>query len=42
MGWHVMKWCGSGYGQVVGDCECSNELAGSIKCWEFLNHLSTC
>jgi hypothetical protein len=27
---------GAGYGQVAGTCECSNELSGSMKCWEFL------
>ena len=28
---------GSGCEQVVGACECSNELSGSIKCGEFLD-----
>ena len=28
---------GSGYGQVAGTCECSNEPLGSIKCGEFLD-----
>jgi len=28
---------GSGYGQVAGTCECSNESSGSIKCGEFLD-----
>ena len=27
---------GSGYGQVAGTCECSNEPSDSIKCGEFL------
>ena len=38
------KWadcCGSGYGQVVGACECGNEHSGSIKCGEFLHWLRT-
>jgi len=39
---HGMEWCGSGYGQVAGCCECGNELPGSIKCREFLNQLSAC
>ena len=29
--------CGSGQGQVVGSCECGNELSGSVKCGEFLD-----
>jgi hypothetical protein len=29
--------CGSGYGQVAGTCECSNEPLGSIKRGEFLD-----
>jgi hypothetical protein len=28
---------GSGYGQLVGTCECGNEPSGSIKCGEFLD-----
>ena len=28
---------GSGYGQVVGTCECGNEPSGSVKCGEFLD-----
>ena len=28
---------GSGYGKLVGTCECGNEPPGSIKCGEFLN-----
>jgi len=31
---------GSGYGQVVGTFECSNEPSGSIKCGEFLDSLN--
>jgi hypothetical protein len=39
--WIFMKWdvrghgldrSGSGWGQVVGTCECGNEPSGSIKC----------
>jgi hypothetical protein len=29
--------CGSGTGQVVGNCESGNVLPGSIKCGEFLD-----
>jgi hypothetical protein len=32
-----LDWAGSGEGQVVGPCECSNEPPGSIKCGEFLD-----
>jgi hypothetical protein len=28
-------------GQLVGTCDCSNELSGSIKCGEFLDYLRT-
>jgi hypothetical protein len=28
---------GSGWGQVVGPCECGNEPTSSIKCGEFLD-----
>jgi hypothetical protein len=28
---------GSGYGQVVGTCECGNDPLGSIKCGKFPN-----
>jgi hypothetical protein len=28
---------GSGYGQLVGTCECGNEPSGSIKCGYFLD-----
>jgi hypothetical protein len=34
-------WAGSGYRQVAGSCECSNEPSGSIKCGEFLDYLQT-
>ena len=27
---------GSEYGQVVGTCECGNELSCTIKCGEFI------
>jgi hypothetical protein len=38
MGWgHGVDWAGSGEGQVVGSCECSNEPSGSIKCGRFLD-----
>ena len=37
--WIFRKWdgggmdrAGSGQGQVVGNCECSNEPSGSVKC----------
>ena len=44
--WVFMKWDGghglfpscSERGQVVGTCECGNELSGSIKCGEFLDY----
>jgi len=32
---------GSGYGQVVGTCECGNEPSGSVQCREFPNYLKT-
>jgi hypothetical protein len=32
-----LEWAGSGYGQVVGACECGEELSGSIKRGEFLD-----
>ena len=38
--WDVRAWIGSMWlriGRVVGTYECSNELSGSIKCWEFLD-----
>jgi len=28
---------GSGWGQVAGTCDCSNEPSGSIKCGDFLD-----
>jgi hypothetical protein len=34
--WHGLDRSGSGQGQVVGSCECSDELSSSIKCEEFL------
>ena len=34
MGKYGMECSGSGYGQVAGAYECSNELPGSIKCGE--------
>ena len=42
--WNVGVWTGStgsGWGQVVGTCECGNEPSGSIKCGEFLDWLRT-
>jgi hypothetical protein len=33
----VLDWAGSGYRRVAGNCECGNELSGSIKCGEFLD-----
>jgi hypothetical protein len=35
--WDVGIWSGSGWGQVVGTCECGNEPSGSIICGEFLD-----
>jgi len=32
-----VNWCGSGWGQVAGACECGNEHSGSTKCGEFLD-----
>jgi len=32
---------GSGYGQMLGTCECGNEPLGSIKCREYLEKLRT-
>jgi hypothetical protein len=32
---HGVNGAGSGYGQIAGYCECSNETPGSIKCREF-------
>jgi len=31
---HELGFCGLGYGQVAGICECGNEISGSIKCRE--------
>jgi hypothetical protein len=33
---HGMVGGGLGQRQVAGAFECSNELSGSLKCWEFL------
>ena len=30
------------FGQVLGSCECVNELSSFIKCWEFSDWLRTC
>ena len=38
---HGLDRIGSEQGQVVGTCECGNELSGSIKCEEFLDYLQT-
>jgi hypothetical protein len=35
-----MDWSGSGYAQVEGPCERSNEPSGSIKCWENIEWLN--
>jgi hypothetical protein len=38
--WDVVVWTGLKWlriGQVAGNCECGNELSGSIKCREFLD-----
>ena len=32
-GGYGLDRAGSGYGQVVGTCDCGNEPSGSIKCW---------
>ena len=32
-----MDWIELAQGQVAGNCECSNEPSGSIKCGEFLD-----
>jgi hypothetical protein len=42
MGRHGLHCSGSGYGQVVGACECGDEPSGSIKCGEFFDELKTC
>ena len=39
---HRLDCSGSGQGQMVGTCECSNEPSGSIKCGEFIDYLRTC
>ena len=38
---HGLNCCGSGQGQVAGDCECGNELSGSIKCGELFDYPRT-
>ena len=40
-GGYGLDRAGSGYGQVVGTCECGDEPSGSIKCGEFLDWLRT-
>jgi hypothetical protein len=35
--WDVEVWAGSEYSQVVGTCECGNELSGPIKCGVFFD-----
>ena len=42
MGRHELGFSSLGQEQVVGTCECGNELSWSIKCWEFLDYLRTC
>ena len=37
LGRHELDGSGSGYGQVVGACECGNVSLGSVKCREFLD-----
>jgi len=34
---HGLDRYDSGWGQVVGTCECGNESSASIKCAEFLD-----
>jgi hypothetical protein len=37
-----MDWIGLAKDRnVTGNCECGNELSGSIKCGEFLDYLRT-
>jgi hypothetical protein len=40
----VGAWTGFGLGQqqVVGFCECHNELSDCIKCGEFIGYLRNC
>ena len=39
MGWGGMDWIdvSKDRGQLVGSCECCNDLSGSTKCREFLD-----
>jgi hypothetical protein len=44
--WDVGLWTGLGWLRIEaggggGNCECGNELSGSIKCGEFLDYLQT-
>jgi hypothetical protein len=34
-----MDWSDLGYEQVESSCECGNEPAGTISCWEVLEWL---
>jgi hypothetical protein len=34
---HELASFGAGWGQVVGSCECGDELLGPIQCGEFLD-----
>ena len=34
---HLIDRAGSGYGELAGTCECSNETSGSVKCRGFLD-----
>jgi hypothetical protein len=42
VGWgkYGLDQSGTGYGQVTGNFECSNEPSGSIKCGEFIDWLN--
>jgi hypothetical protein len=35
--WAELRWIR--VGQVMGTCECGNELSGYLKCREFLDYL---
>ena len=38
VGWgHGLERSSSGQGQVMGCCECGNELSGSINCRDFVD-----
>ena len=39
---HGLDWPRSGCGKLEGACDCSDELAISIKCVEFLDYLRNC